>query len=182
VPRYLRRELPGPHLLQGRGAEAARPVRPAGDPRRFSGRGRQAIAICFLHSYANIAHEQAAIAEVKKLWPEVAVVSSHQITREWREYERTNTAVLSAYVQPTAERYLSRLAGGLKQKGFEGQSLHHAVELRRRLAGVGVKNPDHDGRIGPCLGLLGRGRTRQADRRTRTCWRSTSAAPRQNAR
>jgi N-methylhydantoinase A len=58
--------------------------------------------------------------EVRELWPEVSVVSSHQITREWREYERTNTAVLSAYVQPAAERYLRRLDDGLKSKGFEG--------------------------------------------------------------
>ena len=47
---------------------------------------------------------------MRELWPEVSVVASHQITREWREYERTSTAVLSAYVQPLAERYLGRLA------------------------------------------------------------------------
>jgi N-methylhydantoinase A len=48
-------------------------------------------------------------------------VASHQITREWREYERTSTAVLSAYVQPVAERYLTRLAGGAREGGFGGQ-------------------------------------------------------------
>ena len=48
-------------------------------------------------------------------------MASHQITREWREYERTNTAVLSAYVQPIAERYLDRLERGLKANGFRGQ-------------------------------------------------------------
>ena len=58
--------------------------------------------------------------EVKNLWPEVAVVSSHQITREWREYERTSTTVLSAYVQPAAEKYLRQLATGLSEKGFKG--------------------------------------------------------------
>ena len=62
--------------------------------------------------------EKAALAEIGRLWPGVSVVSSHQITREWREYERTNTAVLSAYVQPTAERYLSRLQTGLQSAGF----------------------------------------------------------------
>src|SRR6185295_2436756 len=54
-------------------------------------------------------------------WPEVSVVASHQITREWREYERTSTAVLSAYVQPVAERYLTRLAQGVRAVGFRGQ-------------------------------------------------------------
>ncbi|SMH56280.1 hydantoinase/oxoprolinase family protein [Mesorhizobium australicum] len=120
VPRYLRRELPGRMSYKG---EELKPLDLSGLPAildDFKAEGVQAIAICFLHSYANMAHEQAVIDAVKKLWPEVSVVASHQITREWREYERTNTAVLSAYVQPTAERYLSRLAGGLKEQGLKG--------------------------------------------------------------
>nr|WP_295467898.1 hydantoinase/oxoprolinase family protein [Mesorhizobium sp.] len=120
VPRHLRKELPGRMTYKG---EELKPLDLSGLPAildGFKAEGVQAIAICFLHSYANMAHEQAAVDAVKKLWPEVSVVASHQITREWREYERTNTAVLSAYVQPTAERYLSRLAGGLKEKGLKG--------------------------------------------------------------
>ena len=54
----------------------------------------------------------------KQLWPEVAAVASHQITREWREYERTNTAVMSAYVQPIAHRYLDDLTGRLAAAGM----------------------------------------------------------------
>jgi len=120
VPRYLRRELPGRVTYKG---EVLQPLDLSGLPAildDFRKEGVEAIAICFLHSYANTSHEQAALAEVERLWPGVSVVSSHQITREWREYERTNTAVLSAYVQPIAQRYLSRLAGGLKDKGFQG--------------------------------------------------------------
>ncbi|HHZ09872.1 MAG TPA: hydantoinase/oxoprolinase family protein [Rhizobiales bacterium] len=120
VPRYLRRELPGRVSYKG---EVLKPLDLSGLPAildDFRREGVEAIAICFLHSYANTSHEQAALAEVERLWPGVSVVSSHQITREWREYERTNTAVLSAYVQPIAQRYLSRLAGGLKEKGFKG--------------------------------------------------------------
>ena len=86
----------------------------------FKSEGVEAIAICFLHSYADPSHERDTMAKVRELWPEISVVASHQITREWREYERTNTAVLSAYVQPTAERYLRRLDDGLKAKGFTG--------------------------------------------------------------
>src|SRR2546430_8094594 len=55
------------------------------------------------------------------LFRSVPAVASHQITREWREYERTSTAVLSTYVQPVAERYLSRLADGVREGGFDGQ-------------------------------------------------------------
>ncbi|WP_419910047.1 hydantoinase/oxoprolinase family protein [Hoeflea sp.] len=120
VPRYLRRELPGRMSYRG---EELRPLDTAGLPAILDGfrtEGVEAVAICFLHSYANPAHEQAVLDEVQQLWPGVSVVSSHQITREWREYERTNTAVLSAYVQPIAERYLSRLNDGLASRNFEG--------------------------------------------------------------
>ncbi len=118
VPRYLRRELPG--RMSYKGKEMA-PLDLSGLKAivdDFRADGVEAVAICFLHSYADPSHEQAALAEIRKLWPGVSAVGSYQITREWREYERTNTAVLSAYVQPIAERYLSRLADGLKEKGF----------------------------------------------------------------
>jgi N-methylhydantoinase A len=120
VARYLRRELPG--RIDYKGNEQ-QPLELSGLPdilQLFKDEGVEAIAICFLHSYANLSHEQDAAARIRELWPEVAVVASHQITREWREYERANTAVLSAYVQPAAERYLNRLRDGLKGKGFNG--------------------------------------------------------------
>ena len=120
VPRYLRRELPG--RMNYRGAEVrALDLSPvAAIVADFRADGVEAVAICFLHSYANDAHERAAEAEVRRLWPEVYAVSSHRIAREWREYERTSTTVLSAYVQPTAERYLRRLSDGLARDGFAG--------------------------------------------------------------
>ena len=86
----------------------------------FKADGVEAVAVCFIHSYADTSDEQQTMETIRELWPAVSVVSSHQITREWREYERSSTAVLSAYVQPAAERYLQRLDAGLKQKGFTG--------------------------------------------------------------
>ena len=120
VPRYLRRELPGRMTYKGEERSA---LDMSGLPAildDFRAEGVEAVAICFLHSYANPAHEKAVLDAVRKLWPEASAVASHQITREWREYERTNTAVLSAYVQPVAERYLGRLDKGLRSKGFSG--------------------------------------------------------------
>ncbi len=120
VPRYLRREVPG--RMSYRGEELV--------PLDISGVGEiieafvaasvEAIAICLLHSYANEAHEIAVLEEVRRLAPQFSVVASHQITRQWREYERTNTAVLSAYVQPIADRYLTKLDNSLKDGGFAG--------------------------------------------------------------
>jgi N-methylhydantoinase A len=119
VPRHLRREVAG--RLDYKGAERAplnlSPLAAILDDFRAAGVG--AIAICFLHAYANPAHEAATLAEVQRLWPGVPVVASHQITREWREYERTSTTVLSAYVQPVAERYLTRLREGLAAKDLQ---------------------------------------------------------------
>lgn len=120
VPRHLRKELSGRMTYTG---EERTPLDLSGLPEILDGfrqEGVQAVAISFLHSYANTAHEIATLAEVQRLWPEISVVSSHQITREWREYERTNTAVLSAYIQPVAARYLQNLDAGLKSRGFKG--------------------------------------------------------------
>jgi N-methylhydantoinase A len=119
VPRYLRREVP--ERISYKGAET-KPLDLSGLPAILDGfraEGVEAIAICFINSYANPAHEEAALVKVKELWPEVSVVASYQITREWREYERTNTAALSAYVQPIAHRYLDRLTGRLSEAGMQ---------------------------------------------------------------
>ncbi len=118
APRYLRREVPG--RINYKGSEV-KPLDLSGVPAildDFRAEGVEAIAICLLNSYANSAHEEAMLAQIKTLWPEVAVVASYQITREWREYERTNTAVMSAYVQPIAHRYLDDLTGRLTKSGM----------------------------------------------------------------
>ena len=120
VPRRLRRELPGRIDYRGNEMRALDLTALPGIVDDFHAAGVEAVAICFMHSYANPAHEQAALAALEQLWPGVAAISSHEITREWREYERTSTAVLSAYVQPVAERYLQRLDAGLDERGFAG--------------------------------------------------------------
>lgn len=115
----------------------------------------EAIAICFLHSYANPDHEQKVAEEIGKYWPEVTVVASHQISREWREYERTNTAALCAYIQPIARKYLSRMESTLSQSGFDGsfyvmQSNGGIDTLRAAMA-----TPITMVESGPASGVLG---------------------------
>ncbi|MBT8475621.1 MAG: hydantoinase/oxoprolinase family protein, partial [Alphaproteobacteria bacterium] len=119
VPRHLRAEVPGRMTY---GGEERSPLDLTGVSAildRFRSEGVEAVAITLLHAYANTVHEEAVLEEVRRLWPEVSVVASHQITREWREYERTNTTVLSAFVQPVAARYLGRLDDGLKAQGLQ---------------------------------------------------------------
>jgi N-methylhydantoinase A len=121
VPRALRRELPGRLAQDGRERQPLELECLPAILDDFRSAGVEAVAICLLHSYADPRHEQAVAARVAELWPEVSVVASHQITREWREYERTSTSVLSAYVQPVAERYLRQLSTGIGQRGFDGR-------------------------------------------------------------
>ena len=120
VPRYLRKEIT--ERLDYKGNVLTPPkIDDLEDILRlFRQEGVKAIAVCFLHAYANPAHEQQVIQQIKEAWPEIPTVASHQITREWREYERTNTTVLSAYIQPIAERYLDCLSEKLIEQAFAG--------------------------------------------------------------
>lgn len=78
----------------------------------------QAVAVCFLHSYANPAHERAAAAAVRSALPEAFVCASSEILPEFREYERFVTAVLNCYIGPLTARYLERLRASLRERGF----------------------------------------------------------------
>lgn len=75
----------------------------------FKEEGVEAIAVVYLHSYVNDSHERETVKLIKELWPEVYVTGSYQITKEWREYERTSTTALNSYVMPVAARYINNL-------------------------------------------------------------------------
>jgi N-methylhydantoinase A len=81
--------------------------------------GIQSVAICFLHSYVNSAHEKAAADYFRREVPDIFVTPSCEVCREWREYERTSTTVINAYVSPILRNYLVQLVGALKVKGFK---------------------------------------------------------------
>jgi 5-oxoprolinase (ATP-hydrolysing)/N-methylhydantoinase A len=82
--------------------------------------GCAAIAICFLHAYANPAHEQAAQRLVAARHPAVAVSISSAVVAELGEYPRVVTTCANAYVQPLMAGYLRRLHGALVARGFDG--------------------------------------------------------------
>ena len=85
--------------------------------------GVESIAICFLHSYLNPAHERRAADIVSEVAPELFVSTSHETLPVWREFERFNTTVVGAYVAPAVARYLRSLEEVLKQTGFRGTFL-----------------------------------------------------------
>ncbi len=78
----------------------------------------RAVAIAFLHAYVNPDHERRAAEIVRCQLPDVAISVSHRVAAELREFERTSTTVANAYVQPLVEKYLERLARGLRKLGI----------------------------------------------------------------
>ena len=92
--------------------------------------GVEAVAIVFLHAYINPIHEAAAAARLRELLPGVAVTASHEISRQWREYERSSTTVLSAYVKPIITHYLRNLGTALKSRRVDLCVLLHPVQRR----------------------------------------------------
>ena len=121
VERHLRREVDGRVDYHGNEIEPIVIEQVAPLVEYFKKEGVEAIAICLLHSYANPSHELAIAAEVRRLVPELAVTASVEVTREWREYERTSTAVLNSYVKPVASSYVNRLDKRLDEIGVKGK-------------------------------------------------------------
>jgi N-methylhydantoinase A len=89
--------------------------------------GVESICIGFLNSYLNPVHEKEAkkivLEELKKRGLNIPVTISSEVTREWREYERINTAVLNAFVKPKMKEYLSVLEKEVTKLGFKGKFL-----------------------------------------------------------
>ena len=83
--------------------------------------GYRAVAVCLLNAYANPAHEQRLARLITQALPGVLVTCSHQVAREFREFERASTTLLSAYVQPVIDGYLHRFEHKLSGAGFKGR-------------------------------------------------------------
>jgi N-methylhydantoinase A len=116
VPRHLRFEVRERMSAKGRVLQALE----AQDVARCAEQCREqevaAVAIIFLHSYANPAHEEQCAELLRKELPGISVCASHEISRQWREYERSNTVALNAYVQPIIRNYFDNLDAALERK------------------------------------------------------------------
>jgi len=117
VPRRLRFEITERMSYRGEVIEPLREAEVTELADRLVREGVAAVAVCLLHSWANPAHEQRAADLLRQRLHGVAVVPSHHLSGQWREYERTSTTVLSAYVQPVVATYLGSLKGSLRSAG-----------------------------------------------------------------
>ena len=118
----------------------------------------EAVAVCLLHAWANPYHERRVGEILRRALPDVFVTLSHEILREFREYERTSTTVLNAYVGPRVSRYLGTLEGYLRRGGFNGR-----LHLMRSNGGVmglahARSQPVSMMESGPVAGMIAAGR------------------------
>ena len=123
VPRALRR--PVTERVQADGTVLT-PLDPADVLQAFAvfaEAGVASIAVAFLNAYANPAHELEAARILREVGFDGELALSHEISGEYREYERTSTTVVDAFVRPGVRAYLERLDARLRRLGFAGDSL-----------------------------------------------------------
>ncbi|MBP2365876.1 hydantoinase/oxoprolinase family protein [Pseudonocardia parietis] len=158
VPRYLRLPVHGRLDHEGDVVEDLDLDDVRGAAETFRREGVEAVAISFMHSHANPAHEDAAAAALAEALPDVYVTRSSELLPQLRYYDRTSTAVLNSYAGPIISRYLTGLTDTLTEAGFAGILLlmqsnggvATPAELARRAALSLLSGPAS----GPTAGLL----------------------------
>jgi N-methylhydantoinase A len=122
---------------------------------RIAAGGYASVAVAFLHSYANPAHETRMREILQEVAPGVHVTLSHELAREYREYERTSTAVLDAYIKPIVRGYLEALEGNLEGSGFAGRFLMSRSGGGAMTAAAAKEQPVNLILSGPAGGVIG---------------------------
>ena len=155
VERYLRREVG--ERIDARG-EVRIPLDSAEVERVLDGlleEGIEALAVCLLNSYANPVHEVQIKAIVERRVPRLPLCISAEVLPEIREYERTSTTVINAYVMPVVRRYLRTLRGGLGEIGVAAPLLIIQSNGGLMTAEAAERMPMHIIESGPAAGVIG---------------------------
>ncbi|MBN9050570.1 MAG: hydantoinase/oxoprolinase family protein [Rhizobiales bacterium] len=119
--RDLRLEVNERTLADGSIRVAVDPAEVKAAAQQLLARGAQSVAVVFINAYANAENEKRALDAVRSVWPNDFVTASHAVLSEIREFERTSTAALNAYLQPVVASYLGKLEGTLVAQNFPGQ-------------------------------------------------------------
>ena len=122
--------------------------------RRFRDEGLSSIAVSFLHSYANRDHESRARELILEEFPNAQVSLSSEVLAVFREYERTITTVLNAYVMPRVSTYLGNL-----ERALGGEQVDSTLSIMKSNGGivsssVAVRQPVHTALSGPAAGVM----------------------------
>ena len=124
--------------------------------------GVSSVAVCLIHAYADTSHERRIGDILARVCPDIFVSLSHDILREYREYERTSTTALNAYVGPRVRTYLDRLQGFLGEHAFGGN-----IQIMRSNGGTmslgqARVQPVTMMESGPVAGMIAAGRVADA--------------------
>ncbi len=155
VERYLRLEVD--ERVDARGV-IEKPLDPVEVERvldRLLAEKVEALAVCLLNSYANPAHEQAIAEIVRRRAPGLTLSVSAEVHPEIREYERTSTTVINAYVMPIVARYLGTLRGGLDASAVKAPLMIMQSNGGLTTEGAAAARPVHIIESGPAAGVVG---------------------------
>src|SRR5436190_24951 len=155
VERYLRVEVQ--ERINARG-EVQAPLDPVDVERvldRLLGEGIEALAVCLLNSYANPVHEERIKEIVARRAPGLVTCISAEVLPEIREYERTSTTVINAYVMPIVRSYLATLRSGLDDIGVKAPLLIMQSNGGLMTDAAAAQKPIHVIESGPAAGVVG---------------------------
>jgi N-methylhydantoinase A len=154
VPRYLRLEVAERMTHRG---ETHFPLDRDSVGRAVAAlrqQGVESVAVCLINAYANPAHERAVRDIVRRAAPGLHVTLSSDVLPEMREYERTSTTVINAYVMPVMKQYVASLEGGLRGAGFWVPLLLMQSNGGTMSAELACETPMHVIESGPAAGVI----------------------------
>jgi N-methylhydantoinase A len=117
--------------------------------------GVEAVAVCFLHAYANPVHEKRVGEILRAELPGAFVTLSSEVLPQLREYERTSTTVINAYVGPPVRRYLTSLQQSLRRAGARARLMVMQSGGGVADAAVAIERPAQIVECGPAAGVIG---------------------------
>lgn len=123
---------------------------------KIKNEGIKSVAVCLIHAYKNPGHELQVREYLQdKLGDDIFITLSHEMAKEWREYERASTAVMNGYIAPVVKRYLTSLEKGLKEKAVDAPL--HIMQSNGGIiqASTAAQLPIHTLLSGPVGGAIG---------------------------
>ena len=155
VPRRLRFEVPARMDPLGEEVDPLDEEGALNVIHRIVGEGVESVAVCFLHAYANGAHEERVRDLIKGVAPDVLVSLSSEVLPESKEYERTSTTVINAYIQPVISRYFLSMERDLNEMGMNVPIMVMQSNGGMIPSEMARERPIHIIESGPAAGVTG---------------------------
>ena len=155
VPREMRLEIEERALADGSVEKRVEEADVEKQAERLKRLGAEALAVCYLHAYANGENERRTAEYLEKLLPGVYLSLSHEVVPEYREFERFSTAALNAYLGPRIKNYVGRLEEALRERGCRAPLFIMASNGGMLDAGRAARFPVRTILSGPAGGVVG---------------------------